>query len=566
MPVHSEPDETAIILPPFPLPLPGIHLTAYGQLSDQGLWLHKGFSDAISTQHHGCKIPTDRKDSAVVEHDASGTPLIPLGNPVTGTDTTFEAKDEQRREKRWQKTQNKRNDARVSSTRVAKEDCWKIGHLGSSWVEPERTSISDYNKLLPPFTRLLSATRDFITSRTAEFQYGRNKRLFLLLRNAVGLEGTLPGAHWPGFGDQGQRYIPPNIMYRQSGQVDKLHAARDGCKYAEAQNLANEEVCVLLTKPETSIRGFLALARREAQAGWHFDPAYKLAEITAAFMWYLIHHDVVSEEPIRSHLAAAAEIARAAPAQLLDALSLENALSADMGWNRCCWLIFGGSYGSGKRGGVSQTAFEWASSGRHVSSDLEMSRQADAAGWTINDPEEDDDHSAQFTRADALSRISHLLGSSSWTDVRMLDYLPYSRRKITHILPPLESDSAEPSFTSLCHRLVTVPAPWTPDEKWRTSRVPDELILQDDPQVSDPGEADFDKEQSTMTEPEELTIWVELESLAKENIPHHRLVGMGLRGRWGRLGLPDTDTFAPQQWWMFQAKDYVLPAFWQKSA
>ena len=48
-----------------------------------------------------------------------------------------------------------------------------------------------------------------------------------------------------------------------------LRSGHDGTHWQDDDNRSDVlEACVLLTHPVSSVRGFLATARREAEAGW----------------------------------------------------------------------------------------------------------------------------------------------------------------------------------------------------------------------------------------------------------------------------------------------------------
>ena len=68
------------------------------------------------------------------------------------------------------------------------------------------------------------------------------------MRNAFGLRTEFPVSHVSGSGPDAQEYRPP----------------RGGASLGKEGG----EECVLLSKTDASVRGFLALARKEAEAGW----------------------------------------------------------------------------------------------------------------------------------------------------------------------------------------------------------------------------------------------------------------------------------------------------------
>lgn len=80
-----------------------------------------------------------------------------------------------------------------------------------------------------------------------------HSKLIHQLRSALNIRSDFPGQHWPA----------PDFV----GDDSKEHANeedRDGEDYAPIP----EEICILLRDPVTSIRGHLALARKEAEATW----------------------------------------------------------------------------------------------------------------------------------------------------------------------------------------------------------------------------------------------------------------------------------------------------------
>lgn len=134
----------------------------------------------------------------------------------------------------------------------------------------------------------------------------------------------------------------------------------------------------------------------------------------------------------------------------------------------------------------------------------------------------------------------------------MLGQIPYARRLVTAVLPPSEEPTG-PAFQRVFCRLVTVPAPWNDAEGWRRQTllpiVSDETDFLDS---SDPTNSEvLEGELETITEPEELVIWVEPEAIQGEGGATLDVIGMGLRGRWGLFGTVD----GIHSWWAFKAKD-----------
>jgi hypothetical protein len=139
----------------------------------------------------------------------------------------------------------------------------------------------------------------------------------------------------------------------------------------------------------------------------------------------------------------------------------------------------------------------------------------------------------------------------------MLGHLPYARRRVTAVIPPIVSPSEMTSNnrTSM-YQLITVPAPWMASEGWR--RDPMTAEAEGAPEVSDLSRPDADasgpleREEATIADPELMTLWIEPSAVGTDETGQS-LIGMALRGRWGLFGtgLGDED----DQWWAFKAKD-----------
>jgi hypothetical protein len=74
------------------------------------------------------------------------------------------------------------------------------------------------------------------------------------------------------------------------------------------------------------------------------------AEITATFMTFIEHHNVVPE--IAQDLSAAAALARGAHTLIIEAKAFEDALCDGTGWNRAAWTLWGGEWAGAERGGL----------------------------------------------------------------------------------------------------------------------------------------------------------------------------------------------------------------------
>ena len=77
------------------------------------------------------------------------------------------------------------------------------------------------------------------------------------MRDNFGLRTDILGPHWPGTGPDAEEYCETSNTFRKRAKHHKIIG-----------NVPSGECCVLLTKPVAAVRGFLALARREAEAGW----------------------------------------------------------------------------------------------------------------------------------------------------------------------------------------------------------------------------------------------------------------------------------------------------------
>lgn len=131
------------------------------------------------------------------------------------------------------------------------------------------------------------------------------------------------------------------------------------------------------------------------------------------------------------------------------------------------------------------------------------------------------------------------------TDLALRGYIPFSRRRISAILPPLVEGSL--AFQSLLWRVITTKAPWTDAEAWRRI-MPIEDDDSDDGISSSRTTIDLERETATIIEPETLTLWCDLEDVRFRD----NLVGAGLRGRWGLFGSGD------MEFWTFKPKDCEL--------
>ena len=114
---------------------------------------------------------------------------------------------------------------------------------------------------------------------------------------------------------------------------------------------------------------------------------------------------------------------------------------------------------------------------------------------------------------------------------RLIHYIPYARRRVSAFLPPLHSTDSALRFKTRSVRPVTVPVPWTPEEKLRVhrARFAEAESCSTNEDDTDPGPANLEKETATNNEPSELEIWVDSSSF--QGLQPDSIVGMGLRGR-----------------------------------
>lgn len=111
-----------------------------------------------------------------------------------------------------------------------------------------------------------------------------------------------------------------------------------------------------------------------------FGELVKLAdeeELVAAFLSYIVHHKVFSEEPFASQFEKAASLAKTAPRLLHDSIRVEDSLAKHKGWNAATWSLWGGQYGDAGRGDL-QTGIWPVDSG--VVADEDGAQKVDG-GW-----------------------------------------------------------------------------------------------------------------------------------------------------------------------------------------
>ncbi|WWC62823.1 uncharacterized protein I303_105421 [Kwoniella dejecticola CBS 10117] len=540
--------------PPF-LAVPSfLRLKSCDEWDDQGVWIPtsrpSGNTDSLSAYltnscPRSAQIVINHADISsasdiVTPHDNRGNRLLTVGDPFAGVDVSFDVGQAIHRAKKRYREHKRKDAAGRQTERLEEKDCWKIGN-DPAWEEPEGTSRGDYDESIPPFKRLLTAASDFEFSRHAGLTSARDRRLFQLFRYNLGLRTHFPGKHWPGSGPYGVEYVGPKRS-ATAGHGDTVV----------------DDISSPLGVAGSGQQDELTGAR-------NFEPAHKFAVIASAFLSYCTHYNVLCESELRGPIERAAEIARTAPQALLDAKLLEDSISLGTGWNRASWTLFGGSWGGAERGGLERESISW---GENNASEVARNERSssDDGGWVV-DPT-DDPRPQPLNVDEVRPQLAHMLQPLDVESISLVGYIPYSRRRITAILPPTNTFCGGPSFAMKCYRLVTVPAPWTPNEKWR-NRYPTlhHDAQSDSEESSGPIDGDIssmplDLEVPTVEEPPELAVWLDSKIFDEDPDIAERLIGVGLRGRWGLMGRKDGSEEDLSQWWTFKAKDYVLPAFW----
>jgi hypothetical protein len=148
--------------------------------------------------------------------------------------------------------------------------------------------------------------------------------------------------------------------------------------------------------------------------------------------------------------------------------------------------------------------------------------------------------------------MESLLNPTAIDEVKLLEYIPYARRRITEVLFPT-SNVGKPAYLSQLCCVMTVPSPWTEAEGWRRS--PLAGTDHEDEALPDADVGPLELEEATMEDPSRLAIWIERSALGDDSTGHS-LVGMALRGRWGLFGIASGEE--GDQWWAFRSKDCKL--------
>lgn len=148
-----------------------------------------------------------------------------------------------------------------------------------------------------------------------------------------------------------------------------------------------------------------------------------------------------------------------------------------------------------------------------------------------------------------MSHLESVCAPLPVTSIKLWNFIPFDRRRVTAVFPPNAPSDGAPAFTTRYHRFRTVPTPWSEEEGWK-GRAPHKAAgdntLDGNEHVS-PGGVPFEQEKDTCPIPAELDVWVDCEGI--EDFDPQCVVGMGLRARWAQIGTED------QKWWIFKLKD-----------
>jgi len=147
--------------------------------------------------------------------------------------------------------------------------------------------------------------------------------------------------------------------------------------------------------------------------------------------------------------------------------------------------------------------------------------------------------------------MESLLKPTAIDEVKLLEYIPYARRRITEVVFPIPD--AKPTYLSQLCYVMTVPSPWTEAEGWRRS--PLASTEHDHEALPDADVGPLELEEATIEDPSQLAIWIERSALG-DDPSGHSLVGMALRGRWGLFGTASEDQ--GNRWWAYRSKDCKL--------
>jgi hypothetical protein len=263
-----------------------------------------------------------------------------------------------------------------------------------------------------------------------------------------------------------------------------------------------------------------------------------------------------------------AALARTGPRLLLDALRVEDAVARLEGWNAATWSLWGGQYGGADRGSV-QTE-EWPvetgmAEGAEIGSNDDGGWSADA-GASETKPSDSglgaDEMTGGFGKTSAkLNGQARMhdsnepdmrvrLESLKFDNMRLLEYIPYARRRVIEVLPSALGQGNAPHLSDLCC-LVTVPSPWVEAEGWRRSPLGSNARPDDETPPAIEDSSPLECEPATIEDPPRLNIWVEQSVLGNDS-SGRSLIGIALRGRWGLFG---SSKDSEAQWWAFRSKD-----------
>jgi hypothetical protein len=151
--------------------------------------------------------------------------------------------------------------------------------------------------------------------------------------------------------------------------------------------------------------------------------------------------------------------------------------------------------------------------------------------------------------------MESMLNPTAINQVKLLQYIPYARRRITEVSFQAV-DTGRPAYLSQLCCVMTVPSPWTEAEDWRRS--PLAGTEHDDESLPHADVGPLELEEATMEDPPRLAIWIERSALG-DDLTGHSLVGMALRGRWGLFGTATEEKGT--QWWAFRSKDCKLCSY-----
>jgi hypothetical protein len=282
--------------------------------------------------------------------------------------------------------------------------------------------------------------------------------------------------------------------------------------------------------------------------------------VASSFINFLQIYDVIPE--LSEEFVVAATLARSATRCLSEAKSLEDVLGKGSNLNRALWAVYGGRWQGPERRGLELEPLP-----ERIEQEVETGSDG---GWEVDHRAfvscprlmsvldlrpsapsiQDGESIKRKSLITARGTLAASLAPLDPTTVKVLGYVPYSRRKVTSVHPPNSPSADEPAFMSKLHRLVTVAAPWTVEERWRATddlAGPDEGPDDSDVDAESDLNSELEKEMTTITEPECIELWCEADQVT---CAIESLIGAGLPGRWALIGVE-----GGSQWWTFKAKD-----------